>query len=276
MKSVLILGSTGMAGHMIFNYLDSLQNYMLYNISYRQKLNNSTIICDVTNQSELEDILFKLKADVVINCIGVLLKGSKEDTKNAIYINSYLPQFLSVKISEYGGKVIHLSTDCVFSGRKGGYIESDFRDAEDVYGRSKALGELNNKTDLTIRTSIIGPELKTIGEGLFNWIIRQNGQISGYSRVYWSGITTYELAKFIHFAISNNLTGLVHTTNNSKISKYDLIQLIIDIYSLKNLSLMENNEKIADKSLINSRGDFIYQFPNYKQMIEQQFHIDNK
>jgi dTDP-4-dehydrorhamnose reductase len=276
MKIVLILGSTGMAGHMIFNYLDSLQNYTLYNISYRQKLNNSTIICDITNQSELEGILFRLKADVVINCIGVLLKGSKEDTKNAIYINSYLPHFLSVKVSEYGGKVIHLSTDCVFSGRKGSYLESDFRDAEDVYGRSKALGELNNNTDLTIRTSIIGPELKTIGEGLFNWIIRQNGQINGFTKVYWSGITTYELAKFIHFAISNNLAGLVHATNNSKINKYDLIQLIIDIYSLKNLNLIKNNEKFSDKSLINSRRDFIYPFPNYKQMIEQQLHIDNK
>jgi len=276
MRSILILGSTGMAGHMIFNHLDRLRKYKLYNISYRSKLNNSTIICDVTNQAELESILFKLRADVVINCIGVLLKGSKEDAKNAIYINSYLPQLLSVKVNEYGGKLIHLSTDCVFSGKKGGYLETDFRDADDLYGRSKALGEIINKTDLTIRTSIIGPELKKNGEGLFNWIMRQNGQISGFTRVYWSGITTCELSKFIEFAILNDLTGLVHATNNQKINKYDLIKLIIDIYSLKKISLIPNSEKVADKSLINSRSDFNYLFPTYKQMIEQLLNVQNK
>lgn len=270
MKKILIIGSTGMAGHTVYNYLYKLKTYELHNISYRNKLNDTTIICDVTNQIELEKKISDLKPDIVINCVGILLKGSKEDAKNAIYINSYLPHFLSTVVSTYGGKLIHLSTDCVFSGKKGGYIESDFRDADDVYGRSKSLGEINNENDLTIRTSIIGPELKQKGEGLFNWITCQSGKVDGFTSVFWSGITTYELAKFIDFSIKNNLTGLVNATNNTKISKFDLLLSIIEVYQLKDIELIPDSKKFVDKSLLNTRVDFTYGFPGYREMIQEQ------
>jgi len=271
MKKVLILGSTGMAGHTVYNYLDKLKTYELYNISYRHKLNESTIICDVRNQFELEKQISCIKPDIVINCVGILLKGSREDVKNAICINSYLPHFLSNVTSKYGGKLIHLSTDCVFSGKKGAYKEMDFRDADDVYGRSKSLGEINNETDLTIRTSIIGPELKQDGEGLFSWIISQSGKVNGFSSVFWSGITTYELAKFIDFSIINNITGLVNATNNAIISKFDLLSSIIEVYGLKNVELIPNFDKVVNKSLLNTRNDVDYAFLGYKEMIREQF-----
>ena len=271
MKKVLILGSTGMAGHTVYNYLDKLKTYELYNISYRHKLNESTIICDVRNQFELEKQISCIKPDIVINCVGILLKGSREDVKNAIFINSYLPHFLSNVTSKYGGKLIHLSTDCVFSGKKGAYKEMDFRDADDVYGRSKSLGEINNETDLTIRTSIIGPELKQDGEGLFSWIINQSGKVNGFSSVFWSGITTYELAKFIDFSIINNITGLVNATNNAIISKFDLLSSIIEVYGLKNVELIPNFDKVVNKSLLNTRNDVDYAFLGYKEMIREQF-----
>lgn len=276
MKSILILGATGMAGHVIYNYLESQDKYHLITVSHRRKLNGNTILCDVKDKEAISKLLEEIKPDILINCVGVLIKGSKEDIINTIYINSYLPHLLSQILSSFGGKLIHLSTDCVFDGLRGSYKECDFRNADDLYGRTKALGEIRNNRDLTIRTSIIGPELKIDGEGLFGWILRQNGNICGYSRVFWGGITTYELAKFVDFAISNNLTELVHATNNQKISKFNLIRLIKDIYSLKNVNLIKEKDKTLDKSLLNTRDDFEYVFPTYNQMIEEQFHFTNK
>ena len=271
MKKIMILGATGMAGHTVYNYLSKTEKYNIITVAYRNLLLPSTIICDVTQQDSLSALINLHQPDVLINCVGVLLKGSKDHPDNAIYINSYLPHLLSRLTAAYGGKTIHLSTDCVYSGTKGGYLEGDFKDADDTYGRSKALGELVNDHDLTIRTSIIGPELKNSGEGLFSWVINQKGTITGYERAFWSGLTTYELAKFIDFAITNNLTGLVHATNNNKISKFDLIALILQYYQLTTITLKGDAAKAIDKSLINTRTDFNYAFPSYEEMIKDQF-----
>ncbi|WP_373398913.1 sugar nucleotide-binding protein [Algoriphagus halophilus] len=124
-------------------------------------------------------------------------KGFSRKSKNSIFINSYFPHWLVSEADKYGGQVIHISTDCVFSGKKGGYIEADFRDADDIYGRGKALGELIGGRHLTLRTSIIGPELKSNGEGLFHWFMNQKGETNGYTKAIWGGVTTFELAKVI-------------------------------------------------------------------------------
>src|SRR5690606_24943808 len=120
---------------------------------------------------------------------------------------------------ELGSKLIHISTDCVFSGNRGAYTEDDFCDANDTYGRSKALGELNNDRDLTIRTSIIGPELKTNGEGLLHWFLNQSTPVNGFTEAYWGGVTTLELAKAIKTALMSDLKGIVNLTNGESISK---------------------------------------------------------
>lgn len=267
----MILGATGMAGHVIYNYMVKTKKYEIINVAFKNALNDSTIICDVTEKGLLIDIVRKNEPDIIINCIGILLKGSKETPDNAIYINAYLPHLLSRLASIYGGKIIHLSTDCVFTGKRGNYTEDDFKDADDTYGRSKALGELINDRDLTIRTSIIGPELKSNGEGLFNWLMNQKGLLHGYKNALWSGLTTFELAKFIDFSIDNELKGLVHATNNTKISKFDLIQLILKYYRFKDITVKEDFAKEIDKSLINTRQDFNYHFPSYDEMMKDQF-----
>lgn len=269
----MILGSTGMAGHVVYHILEQSGAYHLINVAFKTKLNEQTIICDVTNKQSLEDLIAKEQPDIIVNCVGILIKGSKDNPDNSIYINAYLPHFLSRLTKEYGAKVIHLSTDCVFSGAKGNYTETDFRDADDVYGKGKALGELNNENDLTIRTSIIGPELKAVGEGLFSWLMQQNGRISGYTKAFWSGLTTLELAKFIVFSIENNLTGLVHATNNDKISKHDLLELIIKHYKLNQVNLEKEESKAIDKSLLNTRKDFKYAFPSYDEMLKEQYEL---
>ena len=132
-----------------------------------------------------------------------------------------------------GAKLIHISTDCVFSGRQGMYADNDFRDADDIYGRSKALGEIFSDKDLTIRTSIIGPELKRYGEGLFHWFMSQRERVNGYTKVFWSGVTTLELAKAIEYSLDNDVTGLFQLSNGVRISKYDLLVLFNEIFKRK-------------------------------------------
>ena len=163
-----------------------------------------------------------------------------------------------------------ISTDCVFSGDKGGYIESDFRDGKGYYAQSKALGELINSKDLTIRTSIIGPELKETGIGLFQWFSKQEGQIKGYTNAFWSGVTTIELAKAIQYFLVHNVSGLYHLTNSSRISKYDLLTIIKNVFpSSKVNDIKQLGDYRLDKSLVNTRTDIGHLVPSYEAMVQE-------
>lgn len=267
MKKIMILGSSGMLGHMVYHYLTESKKYQILDASFPNKANGNSYILNVTDKDAVELYINNEKPDIVINCIGVLIKGSKSDPSNAIYLNAYFPHQLSKLLSSIGGKLIHISTDCVFSGNKGNYAEDDFRDADDVYGRSKALGEVINDKDLTIRTSIIGPELKENGEGLFHWFMSQNGPVNGYANAYWSGVTTLFLAQAIEAAIDQNIKGLFHLTNRNKISKYDLLTLIKNIWDRKKVGITKVDSKTVDKSLINTRTDFDVKVPEYNVML---------
>lgn len=268
-QKILILGATGMAGHIAYYYLKSTGKYNISNAVFRNKLTEDSIVLDVTNPVDVEKIITSVNPDIVINCIGVLIKGSKDHPDNAIYINAYFPHLLKRIADASNAKLIHISTDCVFSGKKGQYTETDFRDADDVYGRSKALGEINNDKDLTIRTSIIGPELKQNGEGLFHWFMQQTGFVNGYINAFWGGVTTLELAKALDFVIENKITGLVHLTNGDKVSKFDLLNQFNDIWS-RSLTVNPYDGKNVDKSLVKS-DVFEFQVASYKQMLLDQF-----
>jgi dTDP-4-dehydrorhamnose reductase len=268
-KKVLILGSTGMLGHVVFNYFNQIDKYETYDIVYRNKFRNESIICDITDVTELKVIINRIKPDYIINCIGILIKGSTINPANAIFINSYFPHLLVQLADELNSKVIHISTDCVFSGKKGGYKETDFRDADDVYGRSKALGEIFSERHLTLRTSIIGPEVRLVGEGLFHWFMNQTSEISGFTEAYWGGVTTLQLSKNIEQSIQQNYTGLLHVTNGQRISKFDLIQLFNSIWKRDSVSIVPYNGKSVDKSLISIvENDF--KVPSYLEMLNQQ------
>ncbi|MBA7555115.1 hypothetical protein ES705_47768 [subsurface metagenome] len=191
------------------------------------------------------------------------------DPSNAIYLNSYFPHQLVKILRKTGGKLIHISTDCVFSGDKGVYTENDFRDADDTYGRSKALGEVKNDKDLTLRTSIIGPEIKETGEGLFHWFMKQKKEINGYNNVFWGGVTTLELARCIEIAIENELTGLYHVTNNEKISKYELLQLINKYFRANQIVIAHDSRKLSNKSLVSIYPHDIFNVKSYRLMIKE-------
>lgn len=278
MKKVLILGSGGMLGHMVYTYFKALNKYEIIDASFPQKAFSESTLLDVTNKTELELYIDRNKPDILINCIGILLKGSEEDPSNAIYLNAYLPHQLSRLLNSYGGKLIHVSTDCVFTGNKGSYVEADFKDARDTYGLSKSLGEVNNDHDLTLRTSIIGPELKEKGEGLFHWFINQTGEINGFTKMIWGGVTTLELAKVIDAAIEQNLTGLIHITNGLPISKYELLSLMKEVWKKENIVINPVDGKAVDKSLKTIRSDFNYEIPSYYKMLQEQnkFMLTNK
>jgi dTDP-4-dehydrorhamnose reductase len=169
--------------------------------------------------------------------------------------------------SKYDFKLIHISTDCVFSGKEGGYREDSFKNGVGFYAQSKALGEVINTNDLTFRTSIIGPELKQNGIGLFHWFMNQEKKISGFSKAYWTGVTTLELAEGINQAIMKDLTGLYHFVNESKISKFDLIHIFNRNFRDNRIEVLENSAYEIDKSLICTRSDFIYKVSSYSDMI---------
>ena len=174
---------------------------------------------------------------------------------------------LKKEADKIGAKLIHISTDCVFSGKKGRYTEDDFRDADDVYGRSKALGEINNERDLTIRTSIIGPELKENGEGLFHWFMMQKGSVYGFKTAIWGGVTTLELAKAIDVAIEEGKTGLIQLSNGVGISKYDLLCLFKEIWQKQDVEILPYDANGVDKSIARS-ARFDYEVPTYRRMLE--------
>jgi dTDP-4-dehydrorhamnose reductase len=206
---------------------------------------------------------------VVINCIGLLNKTAEDNPEMAVWFNSYFPQLLASYGKIHQFKLIHISTDCVFSGKEGGYTENSFKNGIGFYAQSKALGEVINTKDLTFRTSIIGPELKQSGIGLFHWFMNQKDEIFGFTEAFWSGVTTIELAKGIHEAIQQDLIGLYQFVNNNKISKYDLVKEFNSIFKEDKIKITPKSDYKVDKSLISTRKDFEYTIPSFKGMIEE-------
>lgn len=275
-KKLLLLGATGMAGHLIYFYLRNTGKYEIINVVFRNKLTDDSLILDITNKLATEQLIRDICPDIILNCIGILIKGSQLHPDNAIYINAYFPHLLERLATEINAKLVHISTDCVFSGKKGNYVETDFRDADDTYGRSKSLGEVINDKDITIRTSIIGPELKENGEGLFHWFMHQNGEINGYTKAFWGGITTLELAKVIEAIIEQKITGLINISNGKKISKYDLLKIFQLQFNRNGLLINSSEGKRVDKSLQTIRKEFKYKVPSYEAMIEDLHAYMNK
>tara|TARA_B100000989_G_scaffold188187_1_gene141682 strand:+ start:25707 stop:26558 length:852 start_codon:yes stop_codon:yes gene_type:complete len=266
-KKVLVIGSTGMLGHVLCHTLYKSDKYQVFNIA-RKSLNSETIIIDVTDINKLKIILNKISPNYIINCIGLLVSDSKENTVNAIKLNSLFPHQLKEIADKLGSSVIQISTDCVFDGKTGNYTEKSNTCPSDIYGKTKLLGEIYDLNHTTIRTSIIGPELNNNSRGLFSWILKnKESNIEGYTKSIWSGITTIELSKSIIYCIENSIFGLLHVFKQP-ISKYELISLI-DIEFGLNLKIKRVEGKISDKSLISLRTDYGYTFPSYKEMISE-------
>lgn len=278
MKRILILGSHGMAGHIISKYLELQDNYVIKIArTYKEPFPDYSL--DIRRQLNLlSHLIVDHKPDVVINCIGILIPDSKKDIANAIFINSYFPHWLKNITKNTKTKIIHLSTDCVFDGKKGNYRTNDIPTETSIYGRTKALGEINNNKDLTIRMSIIGKELKTNGSGLFEWVMKQKGTIKGFSNHYWNGITTLCLAQNINKTINSKITGLYQLAPGYKITKYSLLKLIKKIWNKNDITIQSYIANYCDKTLKPSyRIGFEPIIPeSYKQMLVEMREFDAK
>ena len=272
MEKVLILGNRGMLGHVLYEAFqtnDFAEKYDVIGINrYYNHRDKKSFKLDVLNFDEFEQFINQKQPKYIINCVGFLVNDSLNNPSLAIQTNSLLPHFLNNISEKYNFKLIHISTDCVFDGNKGMYKESDTKTETNYYGLTKNLGEIDNNRNLTIRTSIIGPELKSNPTGLFNWVISQKEKnITGYSNAIWTGLTTIELSKFIIWSLDKDLTGIVHATNSIEISKYDLIKLINKIFDL-NISLHKNIDYKISKTLLNTKIKN-YNFPSYIEMINE-------
>lgn len=265
---ILVLGASGMAGHVVSQYLRE-HGHDVQTLSSKTPFDESSHIVDATNKTALVNFLEKNTFDVVINCVGVLVKASEERKDLASYLNGYLPHFLEYRYKDTPTKIIHLSTDCVFSGHNAPYKEDSPFDGSTFYDRSKALGEIVNDKDLTFRMSIIGPDMQENGIGLFNWFMSQTGDVSGFTKAMWNGITTIELAKGIDRAINQDLTGLYHLVSDENISKFDLLGVFKEVFEKSDVQINPSNQLSVDKTLINTRTDFDFNIPDYHTMIKE-------
>lgn len=260
----LVLGSEGMLGHVVKQYF--LEQG--HDVKGTSRSGSEDYTFDATkNISDIEKFIDEFKPDTIINCIGILNKVAEDNKPLAVMVNSYLPHYVDEISRSKGVKFIHVSTDCVFDGKTGDYTEDSFRTATDFYGRSKALGEINNDVNLTLRTSIVGPDKNPNGIGLFQWFMNQENETNGFDKVIWTGVTTLELAKCMEKAITNNLTGLRHAVNNEKIDKYSLLELF-EKYFNKNIVINRKSDYVSDKSVIRTT-DFDFEVPSYDQMVKE-------
>lgn len=271
----MILGGVGMLGHVLLNKLNESKAFEVYDITRNKEERINNFECDVTNFNSLFEIIKEIKPKYIVNCIGVLIKRSIQDPSNAILINALLPHKLVQFSKSINTKIIHISTDCVFDGSKGNNIETDSKNAQDTYGLSKSLGEIIDEKNLTLRTSIIGPELKNNGEGLFSWFINQKGEVNGFTESIWGGVTTLILSEVIIKSIKDDLTGLIHVTNGVPISKFNLLSLIKEKFNLTDIKLISVPGKKSDKSLKTNYNYF--HIPTYEEMITEmrEFYLEN-
>ena len=265
----LVLGCNGMAGHMLSLYLKE-GGYEVDGFARKESPFIHTVLGDARDTGLLRNIIEKGNFRAVINCIGVLNKFAELNHEAAVFLNSYVPQFLAKITEKSATQIIHISTDCVFSGSRGCYIESDFPDGKLFYDRSKALGELDNEKDITFRMSIVGPDANEKGIGLINWFMQQQGKVKGYKNAMWTGQTTLQLAKTIEHAARQRVHGLYNMVPEDKISKYDMLVLFNQYLRSKPIEIEPEENFRTDKSLKRTNyGLFSYRIPEYEQQIRE-------
>ena len=277
---ILILGVSGMLGNAMFKILSQSSSHEIYGTARSSSVlhhfsdvlqKKISIGIDVENTDSLIRLFDSLKPEIVINCIGLIKQLEvSDDPLITLPINSIFPHRLANLCKLIKSKVIHISTDCVFSGKKGFYNEQDQPDASDLYGRSKLLGELYYSHAITIRTSIIGHEINT-KNGLIEWFLSQDKNVSGYTKAIFSGLPTFELGRVIRDYIlpKEELCGLYHVSS-MPISKYDLLNLVNHEYK-KNIKINPSDDFVIDRSLDSSYFQEItgYSPPTWKTLISQ-------
>lgn len=277
---ILILGGSGMLGHRLWLNLRQFHETWVTVRDDRSVIPDMPEFpreyirthVDARTFDEVTRALASIQPDLVINCIGLIkqLGHIAKDPLFSISINALLPHRVSLICRAAHIRMIHISTDCVFSGRKGYYVEGDHSDAEDIYGRTKFLGEVFYPHTITLRTSLIGRELKN-HLGLIEWFLAQKGTIHGFNKAIYTGFTTDELSRVIlnHVIPNTNLSGLYHVSSE-QISKYDLLNLT-KVAFRKDIEILPDEDFVCDRSLDSSRFQAAtgYAPPTWSEMINE-------
>jgi len=259
---VMVLGVTGMLGNAMFRVLSESSDLAVYGTArsessrrhFSGSLSSQIIVgVDVENHDSLVRVFSVVRPDVVVNCVGLVKQlAVAGDPLQAVPINTLLPHRLAALCQATGARLVHISTDCVFSGAKGNYLETDFPDADDLYGRSKLLGEVDYPHAISLRTSIIGHEL-TGNRSLVNWFLSQQGSVKGFTRAFFSGLPTVELATVVRDIVlpRKEMHGLYHVSAKP-INKFDLLQLVAKIFE-KNIEIIPSDNLVIDRTLNSDR-----------------------
>lgn len=264
----LILGCNGMAGHTISLYLKE-QGHEVFGFDRKPSKLIESATGDATDAGFIKDLVGVGKYDTIINCIGLLNQFAESNHADAVYLNSYLPHQLAQITKDTDTQIIHMSTDCVYSGTRGQYTEDDLRDGTTFYDRSKALGELDDDKNITLRNSIVGPDINPNGIGLLNWFMQQHGEVTGYTGAMWTGQTTLQLAKTMEAAAKEHAHGLYNTVPDTSISKCDLLRLFNQYIRKDKVEIVPVDKMAADKSLKRTHWDFSYKIPDYETMVSE-------
>jgi len=279
---VLILGGSGLLGHKAYQILSKyFETFITFN-DYDERIKSFGIFdenhiyneIDAFHYETIEALIYKINPQVVINCIGIIKQVKEaQNPKISIYLNALLPHLLSDSCKNIGARLIQFSTDCVFSGKKGNYVETDYSDPEDLYGRTKFLSEVINDHSLTLRISIIGHELLTTNS-LVSWFLScKNGTVIGYTNAIYTGFPTIILCNEIARIITNfkDMNGLYHLSSE-KISKHDLLNLINRIYRL-NIHIIPDINFRCDRSLDSAKYRQHTNFvpPSWEEMTEEMY-----
>ena len=281
-KTVLVLGASGMLGSAIFRYFNRENNYNTIGTIRSKKCFSFfswdeqkalRVGFDVRQIDSLTAIFSDVKPDFVINCVGVIKQSEAiSNALEVIELNASFPHRLSLLCEQNNARLIHISTDCVFSGLRGMYQEADVCDVSDMYGLSKRLGEVINQNTVTIRTSIIGHEIET-NKSLVDWFLSTNDSVVGFSKAIFSGLPTIYLARVIHdFILTNaDLTGLYHLSADP-ISKYELLEKVNDVYD-KGAEIIKNNSFTIDRSLDSTKFQVAtgWRAPNWDSLIDEMY-----
>lgn len=254
---IFVLGCNGVLGHAVAMYFKEAGHIvhcgdvaMAYDVEHLKKIINES------------------QPDAVINCTAIVNQAAEEDKAGAAYLNAYLPHLLESLTAETKTVVVHRSTDCIFSGGKGQYTLEDWPDAKSFYARTKAVGELNNDKDITIRVSLIGPAQDEEDGSLLNWFLQQKGEVKGFANAIWTGLTTLEYAKTIERLLDQKAHGVFQAAPKEPISKYELLRLFEKHFPGNRTILKIDNSRV-DKSLVPFWGEHNISTPSYEEQITE-------
>ena len=262
---VLVMGSANIIGQVVGLFFKenghSVTGYdsepCEYYYSIQESLYNLDCIKETIQQGDY---------DAVFNFTAVVNQYAEEDKAEASYINCFLPHYLEKITRNTKTVIVHRSTDCVFSGKKGSYNIDDIPDGESFYAKTKAIGELINQKDITVRVSLIGPDPDSNGDSLFPWFLRQSGDVNGFTDAIWTGVTTVEFARVIEKLLLQKAHGLFQCAPDTSISKYELLT-IFEKYFPNNRNVIPISKCRVDKSLIPFMGEYRVDIPNYDTMV---------